>query len=177
MDFYTVFNSGSQVKVESLMFRIAKPESYLMPTATKQQKADKKPTFCRALNLDPKGHIYSSPVVVLDFQSLYPSIMIAYNYCFSTCLGKLGVGVDAGQVLGVVNYKRPPGLLNEIGLDEINGRYKFEIPYRERSFRALSLRVLCLRRLSGRSCDKQRGNVERLQQAPPRMRVAERLYL
>lgn len=47
---------------------------------------------CLQLIMEPESRLYNNPVVVLDFQSLYPSIMIAYNYCFSTCLGRVGVG-------------------------------------------------------------------------------------
>jgi DNA polymerase zeta len=39
--------------------------------------------------MEPKSSFYHDPVLVLDFQSLYPSMMIAYNLCFSTCLGEL----------------------------------------------------------------------------------------
>ena len=45
-----------------------------------------------------QSRFYSDPVVVLDFQSLYPSMIIAYNLCFSTIIGKVipGVATDAG---------------------------------------------------------------------------------
>ena len=41
------------------------------------------------LVVEPDRDFYVDPVVVVDFQSLYPSIIIAYNICYSTCLGKL----------------------------------------------------------------------------------------
>jgi DNA polymerase elongation subunit (family B) len=35
---------------------------------------------CLPLVMEPISQFYSSPMLVLDFQSLYPSVMIAYNY-------------------------------------------------------------------------------------------------
>lgn len=44
---------------------------------------------CQALTLEPQSGHYDDPVVVCDFTALYPSLMIAYNLCYSTCVGKL----------------------------------------------------------------------------------------
>ena len=56
---------------------------------------------CLPLVMEPESRFYTDPVVVLDFQSLYPSMMIAYNLCFSTCLGK--VIQDNPKILGVTS--------------------------------------------------------------------------
>lgn len=56
-----------------------------------------------------------SPILVLDFQSLYPSMIIAYNLCFSTCLGKIKLG---NKRLGTLSqYALPQGLLSTLGKD------------------------------------------------------------
>jgi DNA polymerase zeta len=39
--------------------------------------------------MEPISAFYKGPLLVLDFQSLYPSVMVAYNYCYSTCLGRV----------------------------------------------------------------------------------------
>lgn len=43
----------------------------------------------QALTLEPQSGHYKDPVVVCDFTALYPSLVIAYNLCYSTCAGKL----------------------------------------------------------------------------------------
>lgn len=71
------------------MLRIAKPLNFVPVSPSVQQRAGQRAPECIPLNMEPVSKFYTHPVVVLDFQSLYPSIMIAYNYCFSTCLGRL----------------------------------------------------------------------------------------
>ncbi len=38
--------------------------------------------------LDPQAGYYDKPVATLDFASLYPSIMMAHNLCYTTLVPK-----------------------------------------------------------------------------------------
>lgn len=38
--------------------------------------------------LEPKAGYYAKPVATLDFASLYPSIMMAHNLCYTTLVPK-----------------------------------------------------------------------------------------
>ena len=51
------------------------------------------------LVMEPESTMYSDPVIVLDYQSLYPSQIIAYNLCFCTCLGRPMHAADPSQAL------------------------------------------------------------------------------
>ena len=75
------------------------------------------------LIMEPASAFYSSPLLVLDFQSLYPSIMIAYNYCYSTCLGRVR-GFKGAYKLGVNDsFDVPPELLQKLQ-DHITGDFQ-----------------------------------------------------
>jgi len=65
------------------------------------------------LIMEPTSAFYSSPLLVLDFQSLYPSIMIAYNYCYSTCLGRIK-DFNGQNKFGVSDLHLPPGVLETL---------------------------------------------------------------
>lgn len=110
IDFFSVISRGSQFKVESIMFRIAKPENFLLISPGRKQVGSQNALECLPLVMEPQSAFYSSPVVVLDFQSLYPSVMIAYNYCYSTFLGRV-VNWRGANKMGFTEYKRRDGLL------------------------------------------------------------------
>lgn len=56
------------------------------------------------LTMEPESGFYHDPVIVLDFQSLYPSIIIAYNYCFTTCLGKISHIENICSANGIIEF-------------------------------------------------------------------------
>ena len=81
------------------MIRVYRPLGFLAPSASRPQVARQAAMETIPLIMEPQSRVYTSPVIVLDFQSLYPSIVIAYNMCYSTCLGRLAATLGL-QVLG-----------------------------------------------------------------------------
>merc|ERR1740138_1013011 len=59
-----------------------------MPALKSQQSEDK---FEGATVLDPITGYYEKPITTLDFASLYPSIMMAHNLCYTTLLTPEGL--------------------------------------------------------------------------------------
>jgi len=92
------------------MVRIAKPESFMLLSPNRDQVGRQAAVEAIPLVMEPKSAYYKGPMVVLDFTSLYPSVMCAYNYCYSTCLGRVR-HTDRSPNLGVTDYDIPPGLL------------------------------------------------------------------
>ncbi|XP_018599271.1 DNA polymerase zeta catalytic subunit isoform X1 [Scleropages formosus] len=115
IQFYHVLTRGSQYRVESMMLRIAKPLNYIAVTPSTQQRVQQRAPQCIPLIMEPESRFYSNSVVVLDFQSLYPSIVIAYNYCYSTCLGHVeSLGTHDEFKFGCTSLRVPPELLYQL---------------------------------------------------------------
>ncbi|XP_050928012.1 LOW QUALITY PROTEIN: DNA polymerase zeta catalytic subunit [Lates calcarifer] len=118
IQFFHVLTRGSQYRVESMMLRVAKPLNYIPVTPSIQQRAQQRAPQCIPLVMEPESRFYSNSVVVLDFQSLYPSIVIAYNYCFSTCLGHIdSLGTPDEFKFGCTSLRVPPELLYQLRND------------------------------------------------------------
>jgi DNA polymerase delta subunit 1 len=72
---------GQQIKVMSMICRKCRRENLLVPTPSRKEEAAQ---FEGATVIEPIKGFYSDPIATLDFASLYPSIMMAHNLCYST---------------------------------------------------------------------------------------------
>uniref|UniRef100_A0A1I7T0H9 DNA polymerase n=1 Tax=Caenorhabditis tropicalis TaxID=1561998 RepID=A0A1I7T0H9_9PELO len=112
IQFHEVWTRGSQLRVESMLLRLAHRMNFVAPSITHLQRNIMGSPEQLQLILEPQSKVYFDPVIVLDFQSLYPSMVIAYNYCYSTILGKISNLVQMTNesrnreeiILGAIKY-------------------------------------------------------------------------
>jgi len=114
-----VLSRGSQFRVESMMLRIARKLNYVALSANQKQKTQMRAPECIPLTLEPESKFYTDPVAVLDFQSLYPSVIIAFNICFTTCLGRIeSIGKEGSFKFGCSSLFISDNLIKSLDLDK-----------------------------------------------------------
>ncbi|KAK5619383.1 DNA polymerase delta catalytic subunit [Crenichthys baileyi] len=79
-----LLSRGQQIKVVSQLLRQAMKQDLVMPVVRTEGGED----YTGATVIEPEKGYYSLPIATLDFSSLYPSIMMAHNLCYTTLLQK-----------------------------------------------------------------------------------------
>eukprot|EP00928_Gymnodinium_smaydae_P007501 TRINITY_DN12696_c0_g5_i3.p1 TRINITY_DN12696_c0_g5~~TRINITY_DN12696_c0_g5_i3.p1 ORF type:complete len:870 (-),score=184.28 TRINITY_DN12696_c0_g5_i3:78-2549(-) len=75
---------GQAVKVQAQLLSEARARGFVLPS--QRPSGGEETTFEGATVLEPVCGFHRAPVAVLDFASLYPSIMMAHNLCYSTLM-------------------------------------------------------------------------------------------
>lgn len=77
---------GHMIKVVSLLHRKSHIVDLLIPDIKRSgpEGGDGGPQFEGATVIEPMKGYYTDPIATLDFASLYPSIIMAHNLCYST---------------------------------------------------------------------------------------------
>jgi len=79
---------GHMIKVVSLLHRKAFGVNLLIPDLPRSRGTSDGPQFEGATVIEPQKGFYKDPIATLDFASLYPSIIMAHNLCYSTLIRK-----------------------------------------------------------------------------------------
>lgn len=111
LDFLSGMTRGSQFHVESVLCRLTKRENFILISPSRSQVGKQNALEVIPLVMEPMTDFYIDPVCVLDFRSLYPSIVIAYNLCYSTAIGRAELWRDKNKLGVLEDFKMPDGLL------------------------------------------------------------------
>lgn len=123
-----LLSRGQQIKVISQLLRKAKEQDLVLPT----QKIEVGDEYEGATVIEPVKGYYNMPIATLDFSSLYPSIMMAHNLCYTTLLSQNAItkeGLTPDQYIKTpsgnlfIKAKHRKGLLPEI-LEHLLGARK-----------------------------------------------------
>jgi DNA polymerase delta subunit 1 len=94
---------GQQLLVYAQFLREASAEGYVVQEGADEAVAI---SYEGAQVLEPRSGFYADPVIILDFASLYPSMIIEYNLCPSTLW-------RAGSLPADGLCRRPPGTAHD----------------------------------------------------------------
>jgi len=128
--FNYLLTRGQQIKVVSQLYRKAKQKNLLIPALKSDGGGEQ---YEGATVIEPLKGFYDKPIATLDFSSLYPSIMMAHNLCYSTLLSPDQIkqyNLDEDSFIRTpsnhyfVKSKVRKGLLPEILEDLISARTK-----------------------------------------------------
>jgi DNA polymerase alpha subunit A len=108
-----VFIGSSSERNDFMLIRAFVSKSFVIPDKRHRDAPDaasnpqkKQASYTGGLVLEPKRGLYTDGVIVLDYESLYPSIIQEYNVCFTT-ISKDGGMVDDIETRGIL-----PGIVN-----------------------------------------------------------------
>jgi DNA polymerase delta subunit 1 len=119
--FNFLLSRGQSIKVLSQLYRKANDENYVVPTFKGEGTFHSLPSrwlksansctgsdeqYEGAIVIEPKRGYYDTPIATLDFSSLYPSIMMAHNLCYTTLLDKKTI--DRLNLVKDVDYIQTP---------------------------------------------------------------------
>ncbi|CDF77608.1 DNA polymerase zeta catalytic subunit [Chondrus crispus] len=118
IDFMSVLTRGSQFRVESMLGRVSRTSDYLLLAAPREGVFQQPAVEALPLVMEPQSALYVDPVIVLDFQSLYPSVIIGHNLCYSTMLGNVNRVMTWSECrrIGVIPKYVPPALDSETSI-------------------------------------------------------------
>ncbi|CAH1102707.1 unnamed protein product [Psylliodes chrysocephalus] len=103
---------GRAERIEFLLLHAFSEKGFILPdkeykkNIPSQNGSNKTPTYVGGLVLDPKVGFYDKLILLMDFNSLYPSIIQEYNICFTT----LPV-TEEDDDLYLPDSSLPPGIL------------------------------------------------------------------
>lgn len=78
---------GCQVRHEGIFGNCCAYLDMVMDSPTEAEVRESRAGEQIALNLEPESGLYKRGVAVLDFTSLYPTVIIAQNMCYTTIVG------------------------------------------------------------------------------------------